>query len=65
MTPEDVLAFAGERQKAIRAATINKNDFVAVSSVLGCATTPLAGRLLASNPAYKIRLSGRQEDGHP
>lgn len=56
MTPDDVLAFARERQKTIPAATINKNDLVAVSSVLGWATTPLAGRLLASNPAYKIRL---------
>lgn len=56
MTSDDVLAFAKERRKTIPAATINKNDLVAVSSILGWATSPLAGRLLASNPAYKIRL---------
>lgn len=56
MTSDDVLAFAKERRKTIPAATFNKNDLVAVSSILGWATSPLAGKLLASNPAYKIRL---------
>lgn len=56
ITPDDVLAFAKKRKETIPTATINKNDLVAVSSILGWATTPLAGTLLASNPAYKIRL---------
>lgn len=53
---EDVWAWAIERQKTIPAATINKNDLVAVSSLLGWATTYPAGRILASNPAKGVKL---------
>jgi len=56
MTHDDVWDFAKERQKVIPAATINKNDLVAVSSVLGWATTHPAGKLLATNPAERVRL---------
>jgi integrase len=56
ITHDDVWDFAKERQKVIPAATINKNDLVAVSSVLGWATTHPAGKLLAINPAEKVRL---------
>ncbi|PZR85539.1 MAG: hypothetical protein DI537_30685 [Stutzerimonas stutzeri] len=56
MTHADVWAWAMERQKTVPAATINKNDLVAVSSLLSWATTHPAGQLLASNPAKKVKL---------
>lgn len=49
-------ACAMERQKIVPAATINNNDLVAVSSLLGWATTHPAGKLLASNLAEKVKL---------
>jgi integrase len=52
----DIWDWAMERQKTIPAATINKNDLIAVSSLLGWATTYPAGRILASNPAKGVRL---------
>ena len=56
LTHADVWAWAMERQKTVPAATINKNDLVAVSSLLGWATTHPAGQILASNPAQKVKL---------
>ena len=56
LTHADVWDWARERQKTVPAATINKNDLVAVSSVLGWATTHLAQNLLTSNPAEKVKL---------
>ncbi len=56
LTHEDIWEFARERQKTVPAATVNKNDLVAISSLLRWATTHLAGRLLASNPAEKVKL---------
>lgn len=56
LTHADVWAWAMERQKTVPAATINKNDLVAVSSLLSWATTHPAGQLLASNPAEKVKL---------
>lgn len=47
----DIRTWATERATKIPAATVNKNDLVAVSSVLGWATTFPAGQILASNPA--------------
>lgn len=57
----DVWDWARERQKTVPAHTINKNDLVAVSSLLSWATTHLAGRLLASNPAEKVKLPEEKE----
>ena len=56
LTHDDIWEFARARQKTVPAATINKNDLVAVSSLLRWATTHLAGKLLASNPAEKVKL---------
>lgn len=56
LTHADVWDWARERQKIVPARTINKNDLVAVSSLLNWATTHLAGRLLTSNPAEKVKL---------
>jgi integrase len=56
LTHEDVWSWAIERQKTIPAATINKNDLVAASSMLGWATTYPAGRILAANPAKGVKL---------
>lgn len=56
LTHDDIWEFARGRQKTVPAATVNKNDLVAVSSLLRWATTHLAGKLLASNPAEKVKL---------
>jgi integrase len=56
LTHEDIWEFARARQKTVPAATVNKNDLVAISSLLRWATTHLAGKLLASNPAEKVKL---------
>ncbi len=56
LTHADVWDWAKERQKTVPAHTINKNDLVAVSSLLNWATTHLAGQLLTSNPAKDVKL---------
>lgn len=56
LTHDDIWEFARGRQKTVPAATVNKNDLVAVSSLLRWATTHLAGKLLAANPAEKVKL---------
>lgn len=56
LTHADVWDWARERQKTVPAHTINKNDLVAVSSLLNWATTHLAGQLLTSNPAKDVKL---------
>ena len=58
LTQDDVWAWALEREKqpGVSAETINKNDLVAVSYVLGWATRPPAGRLLKENPARGVSL---------
>jgi integrase len=58
LTQDDIWAWALEREKlpGVSAETINKNDLVAVSSVLGWATKHPGGRLLKENPAIGVSL---------
>jgi integrase len=58
VTQDDVWkwALAREKEVGVTAATINKNDLVAVSSVLGWAASFPGGRVLATNPAKGVRL---------
>ncbi|KRE04912.1 hypothetical protein ASE63_25205 [Bosea sp. Root381] len=58
LTQDDIWAWALEREKlpGVSAETINKNDLVAVSSVLGWATKHPGGRLLKENPAVGVSL---------
>ena len=55
---DDVWNWALQREKVegISAETVNKNDLVAVSSVLGWAATFPAGRLLSFNPAKGVSI---------
>jgi integrase len=58
LTQDDVWQWALKREKepGITARTINKNDLVAISSVLGWATTYPGKRLLVTNPAKGVSL---------
>ncbi len=58
MIEDDIWAWALAREKedGISAATINKNDLVAISSVLGWAASFPGGRVLSANPAKSVRL---------
>lgn len=56
----DVWAWATKRATKVPAATVNKNDLVAVSSVLGWATTFPAGQILTSNPAKDVKLEEKK-----
>lgn len=58
LTQADIWEWAIEREKqpGITAATINKNDLVAVSSVLGWAASFPGGNKLAMNPAKGVKL---------
>uniref|UniRef100_A0A9E7ZM20 Tyrosine-type recombinase/integrase n=1 Tax=Bosea sp. NBC_00436 TaxID=2969620 RepID=A0A9E7ZM20_9HYPH len=58
LTQDDIWTWALQRAKepGISADTVNKNDLVAASSVLGWATKFPSGRLLTSNPAKGVSL---------
>ncbi|WP_181300666.1 tyrosine-type recombinase/integrase [Bosea sp. 124] len=58
LSQDDVWQWALEREKevGITARTINKNDLVAISSVLGWASTYPGKRLLVTNPAKGVSL---------
>jgi hypothetical protein len=58
LTQDDVWQWALEHEKevGITARTINKNDLVAISSVLGWAASFPGGRILSANPAKSVRL---------
>lgn len=58
LTQDDVWQWALEREKevGVTARTINKNDLVAISSVLGWAASFPGGRILSANPARGVRL---------
>jgi hypothetical protein len=55
---DEIFAWAESRRdsEAVSVATINRNDLVAVSSVLSWGTKRQSGRLLSSNPAKGVRL---------
>lgn len=56
LTQEDIWQWALQREKkpGVRADTVNKNDLVAISSILGWATQYPSGRLLSVNPAKGV-----------
>ena len=58
VTEDDVWTWAEKRRDVdgIAPRTINRNDLVAVASVLQFATTRPGGRLLATNPARGVKL---------
>lgn len=58
LTQDDIWTWAPEREKlpGVSAETINKNDLVAISSILGWATTRPGERILALNPAKGVSL---------
>lgn len=58
LTQDDVWQWALEREKevGVTARTINKNDLVAISSVLGWAASFPGGRIVSANPARCVRL---------
>lgn len=58
LTQDDVWQWALEREKevGVTARTINKNDLVAISSVLGWAASFPGGRIVSANPARGVRL---------
>ncbi len=58
VTEDDIWAWAEKRRDAdgIAPRTINRNDLVAVASVLQFATTRAGSRLLAVNPARGVKL---------
>ena len=58
VTEDDVWAWAEKRRDVddIAPHTINRNDLVAVASVLQFATTRAGGRLLTANPARGVKL---------
>ena len=60
---DDVWQWALEREKevGITARTINKNDLVAISSVLGWAATYPGKRLLVTNPAKGVSLEAESK----
>lgn len=58
LTQDNVWQWALEREKevGVTARTINKNDLVAISSVLGWAASFPGGRIVSANPARGVRL---------